>query len=81
MGEAKRREMIMEEEKEKAEEALKPDAEPQKFIAKMEIVMFPDGRISVFGPINNKSICKALLAGASQSIDEYKSKIFIPGRG
>jgi hypothetical protein len=78
MGEAKRREMIMEEEKEKAEEALKPDAEPKKFLAKMEIVMLPNGNIGLRGPTQNKPLCKMLLAGAEALIDELKSEIVIP---
>ncbi len=64
MGDAKRKEGIMEEELKKTEEAMKPDAEPAKYITKIEIVMMPDGNIGVKAPIGNKPLCKALLEGA-----------------
>ena len=81
MGEAKRREDIMEEETKKATEALSPDAEPQKFIAKIEIVMLPNGNIGIRGPTRNKPLCVALLAGAKALLDEQKSEIVIPKLG
>jgi hypothetical protein len=88
MGEAKRREEKMEEDVKKVEEGLKEDAEPETFIAKMEIIMVRNGNIGIRGPVRNKALCKALLAGAAEVLDEQKSNIipanFIPkiqGRG
>ena len=81
MGDAKRREIIMEDEVKKTEEALSPDAEPQKFIAKMEIVLLLNGNIGMRGPTNSKPLCKMLLAGADALLDEIKSEIVIPHMG
>ena len=72
MGEAKRRELIMVEETKKIEEALDSKPEEQKFIAKLEIMMMLDGNFSVRGPIGNKALCKALLSGGEQCIDDAK---------
>jgi len=78
MGDAKRKEIVMQEETKKLEEALNPDAVSEKFIAKLEIVMLPNGNIGVRGPTRNKPLCKALLAGAEALIDEAKPGIVIP---
>ena len=67
----------MEEEKEKTKEAL--NEEPGKFLHKIEIVMRIDGDIGLRTTTNNKAICKALLAGAEEILNQQRpSNIVIP---
>ena len=67
----------MEEEIKKVEEAINSE-DPAKIFAKLEIIMLPNGNIGLKGPIMNKALCKALLAGASQVLDEQKGNILVP---
>jgi len=78
MGEAKRRMLMAEEILKNGNEAL--NEVDLKVLAVLEIVMLPNGEIRVKGPINNKPLCKALLAGAEELINAFQRQV-IPVKG
>ncbi len=72
----------MEEEIKKTAEALDSPGDPQKVLHKMEIVMLPDGNIGLRTSTNNKAVCKALLAGAEELLNQpQQQQIVIPRMG
>lgn len=72
----------MEDEIKKVEETLDTKSEPEKFLHKIEVVMLPTGDIGLRTTSPNKAICKAMLAGAVEILDQPQQRqVVVPRMG